>query len=227
MPKKGKYQMFDALTPRLHDLLEKDIKVRGVMVPVELDDLGNILDGHNRVMIAEKHGKPWRDKAIVRTFETEEQKREHVIKLNLCRRQMTDVVWGRAFADLCEQRGVRIGKRGPKGQRAGTNSATFAELASECGTSERTARNRVAAARKCDTRGDKMKRATSPTKKTSPKTVRATNANADTDAWRNARQNLERKWDRVGNTQQINMLRWIWKHLSKAQRAAFLKWAAA
>lgn len=224
MSKKGKYQMFDALTPQLYKLLEDDIKVRGCMVSVEFDDQGEVLDGHNRKEICDKHDIPY--KTIVRRgtrFETDEQKREHVIKLNLCRRQMTDEAWGRAFADLCEQRGVRLGKRGPKGQRAGTNSVTLTELASECGTSESTARRRVAAYRKCETRADRVTRATSPIKKTTSKQVRAANANEDTIAWRRVRQNLKHHWERVGDQQQMDVINWVWKQLSRTQRAAFLE----
>jgi hypothetical protein len=59
-----------------------------VLVPVELDDAGNILDGHHRVQAAQELGlEGWPQ--IVRVGLTEDEKLYHARKLNMARRQMT------------------------------------------------------------------------------------------------------------------------------------------
>ncbi len=130
------YQLFDALRPEEYAALEKDILARGVMVPVEVDENGTILDGHNRVEIADKHGLKY--KTIVRKFKTEQEKRDHVRKLNLLRRQLTPHVWGKHIKDMLEERGIERGKRGPKS--TDSNSPTMSEIAGELGIGASTAR---------------------------------------------------------------------------------------
>jgi ParB-like chromosome segregation protein Spo0J len=84
--KGGRYQLFDRLRTEEYQALEADIKARGVMVPVEVDEDGAILDGHHRVEIATRLGLPY--ETIVRKFASDREKREHVIMLNLARRHM-------------------------------------------------------------------------------------------------------------------------------------------
>jgi hypothetical protein len=84
---------------------------------------------------------------VVRTFSSEAEKREHVIKLNLARRHLDPLRWGRAFQLLLEERGVENGK---KHNRHTPREATVAALAEELGVPERTARSRVAQAEKYD-----------------------------------------------------------------------------
>ena len=142
MPKAGQqYQLFPSLRKEEYDALSKDIEKRGVMVPVEVDEDGNILDGHHRVEIAERLGLKY--KTIVRKFKTEGEKREHVIKLNLCRRHLSDWQWGEAFERLLEEKGAKLGR----GQNQGL-SANVAESCEELGVARRTAERRLAAARK-------------------------------------------------------------------------------
>ena len=52
----AKYQLLPRLTDELYKKLEDDIVKRGVMVPIEFDDEGEILDGHHRKETADKHG---------------------------------------------------------------------------------------------------------------------------------------------------------------------------
>jgi len=132
-----KYQIFPPLRPEELRALEADIAKRGVQVPVEVDEEGNILDGHHRAQIAERIKLPC--ETIVRKGWTEQQKREHVIKLNLARRHLDPVRWGQAFKLLCEQRGVQLAS----GARNELTSATVAEVAEELGVPARTARHRV------------------------------------------------------------------------------------
>lgn len=87
------YQLFDALTPDEYANLKADIAQRGVLVPVEVDETGAILDGHHRV-------KAWQElktegvkvgdyPRIVRGGMSEEQKRNHVRALNILRRHLS------------------------------------------------------------------------------------------------------------------------------------------
>lgn len=82
------YQVMPDLSPDDYAELKTDIQKRGVMVPVEYDEQGNILDGHHRIRICNELGiKDW--PRVVRVGMTEEQKREHARKLNMARRHLT------------------------------------------------------------------------------------------------------------------------------------------
>ena len=145
MPKTTPYQLLNALRPKEMDALRRDISERGVLVPVEVDDDGNVLDGHHRVLIAEELGIRYRK--VVRTFESEEDKFEHALKLNLLRRHLGPVAWAGAFQKLCRVRGVRLGsgsqKRNGNRKSNGQETATVAALAKELGVPARTARWRL------------------------------------------------------------------------------------
>ncbi len=81
------YQLFPELTPDEYEELKRDIQARGVMVPVEVDEDSNILDGHNRTQICDELGIT-DYKVIVRTDLDETQKRLHFRKPNLARRHL-------------------------------------------------------------------------------------------------------------------------------------------
>ncbi len=138
----GKYQLLGKLKPEHYAALEADIVARGVLVPIEVDSDGEILDGHNRVEIAERHGLIC--KSIARKFKTDAEKHEHVIKLNLARRHLETYEWGGLFKLLLKSRGIERDKRGPKAKD--DNSGTVPELAAECGVDDdSTARARMRA----------------------------------------------------------------------------------
>lgn len=87
------YQLFDALTEDEYKALKEDIRQRGVLVPVEYDETGAILDGHHRIkawneLRAEGVDVPQFTK-ITRYFENEAQKRNHIRALNIIRRHLT------------------------------------------------------------------------------------------------------------------------------------------
>jgi N6-adenosine-specific RNA methylase IME4/ParB-like chromosome segregation protein Spo0J len=82
------YQVMPPLSPEDYAALEADIIARGVLVPVEYDEDGNILDGHNRVRICEDLGLIDFPR-FVRKGLTEEEKRAHARALNLNRRHLT------------------------------------------------------------------------------------------------------------------------------------------
>lgn len=103
-----------------------DIAQRGVLVPVETDEQGNVLDGHHRAMIADELGIRYRK--IRRKFDSERAKVEHALKLNLLRRNLGPVAWAEAFRKLCRARGVRLGN----GQQK-SKSVTVSLIAKELG----------------------------------------------------------------------------------------------
>lgn len=103
----GQYQLFPELTTDEYAALKEDIAKRGVLVPIELDEAGNILDGHHRV-------KAWQElKAagikvgeyprVVRAGMTEEQKRNHVRALNLLRRHLDKDKRNQVIADMLRE----------------------------------------------------------------------------------------------------------------------------
>lgn len=81
------YQVMPPLTADEYAELKSDIQQRGVMVPVEYDEEGNILDGHHRVQICEELGITDFPK-VIRAGMTEAEKRTHARKLNMARRQL-------------------------------------------------------------------------------------------------------------------------------------------
>lgn len=81
------YQVMPPLTADEYNELKTDIANRGVMVPIEYDEHGNVLDGHHRVQICAELGI--RDfPKVIRTGMTDAEKRTHARKLNMARRQL-------------------------------------------------------------------------------------------------------------------------------------------
>jgi hypothetical protein len=87
------YQLFPDLPADDYAALKADIARHGVMVPVEYDDEGNILDGHHRVrafMELAYEGVALDDyPRVIREGLSEKQKRSHVRRLNILRRHLT------------------------------------------------------------------------------------------------------------------------------------------
>ena len=84
----GPYQLLPPLSADEYQALRDSIAQHGVMVPVEYDEAGNILDGHHRVAICESLGlADW--PRFVRKGLTEEQKRAVARELNLSRRHLS------------------------------------------------------------------------------------------------------------------------------------------
>ncbi len=142
-----KYQLFNKLRPEEYAALEADIAKRGVKVAVEFDENGDVLDGHNRKEIAERLGKTY--PKVTRKFKTEQEKREHVIKLNLARRHLEPHEWGAGFELLYNERlktaiQEAVANDTPPGE---VEAETLSAVAAECGVSDRTARNRRKAAK--------------------------------------------------------------------------------
>ena len=84
---KTPYQIFPDLSPDEYEALKADIAEHGVLVPVEYDEAGNILDGHHRVRACEELGRTaW--PRVTREGMTDVQKRNHVRALNVLRRHL-------------------------------------------------------------------------------------------------------------------------------------------
>lgn len=83
-----RYQTMPDLSPDAYEALKADIKARGVQVPVDLDENGEILDGHQRARICQELGITDYPR-IYRVGLTEEQKFEQSLQLNLQRRHLT------------------------------------------------------------------------------------------------------------------------------------------
>jgi N6-adenosine-specific RNA methylase IME4 len=81
------YQIFPQLTAEEYRELKEDISARGVQVPVELDDKGNILDGHHRVKICQELGIE-NYPTVTRYGFTEKEKLLPIRKLNIARRHL-------------------------------------------------------------------------------------------------------------------------------------------
>lgn len=82
------YQVMPDLCDDEYRELKEDIARRGVMVPVEFDEYGNVLDGHHRLKVCEELGIKDYPK-VIRAGMTEEEKRTHARKLNMARRQLS------------------------------------------------------------------------------------------------------------------------------------------
>lgn len=101
------YQLFGALLDDEYQRLKESIAEHGILVPVEVDENGTILDGHHRVRawqeLREAGVKVPDYPRIVRKFATDAEKRNHVRALNLLRRHLTVEqrvqVWAEMRAD--------------------------------------------------------------------------------------------------------------------------------
>jgi ParB-like chromosome segregation protein Spo0J len=91
--KKPTYQIMPPLSADERADLKEQIRRSGVLVPVEKDENGNVLDGHHRIELHEElraEGVPLGDyPVIIRPGLTEEEKRAHVRALNLSRRHLS------------------------------------------------------------------------------------------------------------------------------------------
>ncbi|MDL2254337.1 ParB N-terminal domain-containing protein [Ruminococcaceae bacterium OttesenSCG-928-I18] len=81
------YQVMPDLSPEEYEELKADIAARGVMVPIEFDEQGNVLDGHHRLKICADLGLKDYPK-VIRAGMTEDDKRLHARKLNCARRHL-------------------------------------------------------------------------------------------------------------------------------------------
>ena len=96
-----------------YEALKADIAARGVMVAIEVDEYGNILDGYNRIKVCRELGindYP----VVVRSGLSEAEKLTHARRVNLLRRDLSREQRRQLVAD--ELRGDPIGS--PNRRRA-------------------------------------------------------------------------------------------------------------
>lgn len=82
-----KYQYLPPMSDREYQELKEDIIAHGVLVPIIVDEEGNIIDGHHRAKVCEELGLEW--PLVVKAFDSEEEKQAVAIGLNLKRRQLS------------------------------------------------------------------------------------------------------------------------------------------
>ena len=82
------YQVMPELTADEYAELKADIAERGVMVPIEFDEDGNVLDGYHRLKICAELGIKDYPK-VIRAGMSESEKLTHARKLNMARRHLT------------------------------------------------------------------------------------------------------------------------------------------
>lgn len=122
-----------------YQALKASIEKNGVLVPVEVDkDTGEVLDGNHRLQAAEELGVE--APKVYRTFDTDEDRKEHALTLNLMRRHLGVISWAESFKKLAEVRGVGLLQ---KHNRHTPRAATVAALAADVGVPERTAQYRM------------------------------------------------------------------------------------
>jgi len=115
----SQYQLLPDLTQEEYEALKADIAKRGVMVPIEYDEHGNVLEGHHRIKACRELGiDEW--PRIVRIGMTEQEKRFHIRALNVFRRHLNSEqqreqrramrAEGATYQAIADATGVSIGK---------------------------------------------------------------------------------------------------------------------
>ena len=82
----GPFQVMPDLTPDEYESLRADIAENGVLVPIQFDQHGRIIDGHHRKAIADELKLPY--DRLIRHFADDEEARSTALKLNLSRRHL-------------------------------------------------------------------------------------------------------------------------------------------
>lgn len=81
------YQLLPPLSADENAALRADIEAHGIRVPVDVDEHGQVLDGHHRRQIATDLGIPCPTRVLVGL--TEDDKRAHAVAVNVHRRTLT------------------------------------------------------------------------------------------------------------------------------------------
>lgn len=82
------FQLFDALPTHIEDALRASIQRFGVLVPITVDQHGNVLDGHHRKRIADQLSVPY--DRLKRWCDDDVERREIAHTLNADRRQLSE-----------------------------------------------------------------------------------------------------------------------------------------
>jgi N6-adenosine-specific RNA methylase IME4/ParB-like chromosome segregation protein Spo0J len=96
---KSNFQVMPPLSESDYKALKEDIAERGVMIPIEYDEDGNVLDGHHRIKICGELGiEDW--PRFIRKGLSDSEKKIHAQQLNLARRQLTRQQREELWADM-------------------------------------------------------------------------------------------------------------------------------
>jgi hypothetical protein len=134
------YQVMPPLSTQQSEALKASILADGIRVPIDVDEAGIILDGHQRLAIATELEIDCPRRTV--SGLSAKEKRHYALTVNLMRRQLDGATWGTLFKQLLEARGVKRGQASSAAKRH-SKSATLADLAAEVGVPERTARRRL------------------------------------------------------------------------------------
>jgi len=109
------YQLLPPLPPSQYEALKADIAERGVLVPVELDETGAVLDGHHRLRayreLRAAGVRVPQYPRVLRHLRSEEAKVAHALRLNLSRRHLGRAERAEVVAGL-RQRGWSLRRIG-------------------------------------------------------------------------------------------------------------------
>jgi hypothetical protein len=95
----GPYQFMPDLAPEIFAALKADVAKRGVLTPIDVDENGYILDGHNRWRAHQESGRNEAPPVIVRSGLSEAEKmsfarRQNILRRHLSREEMRAVIAG-------------------------------------------------------------------------------------------------------------------------------------
>lgn len=93
VPEQARFQLFSPLPDDKYQALKADIQTNGVLVPVEIDQNGQVLDGHHRI-------RAWKElraegiqlsdyPRVIRSFDNDDDREEHAAKINCNRRDVS------------------------------------------------------------------------------------------------------------------------------------------
>ena len=85
----GRYQFMPVLAAEVFAALKADVAKRGVLTPIDVDDDGNILDGHHRWRAHCESGRNEPPPIIVRSGLNEAEKKAFARRQNILRRHMS------------------------------------------------------------------------------------------------------------------------------------------
>lgn len=89
----ARFQLFSPLPEDKYQALKADIQANGVLVPVEIDQNGQVLDGHHRIRAWKElraEGVQLSDyPRVIRSFDNDDDREEHAAKINCNRRDVS------------------------------------------------------------------------------------------------------------------------------------------
>lgn len=92
--------VFKDLDTNEFESLKRDIKDRGLQLPIEITSDNVIITGHQRVEVFKKLNFEYIEAKVREDLDTEDKIKEHLIKDNILRRQLTEVEIARAGKEL-------------------------------------------------------------------------------------------------------------------------------